>query len=123
MLDPTSGSGTTAAAAEQWGRRWIAIDSSRVAVAVARQRLLTAKFDTYKTKDASEGIDPAWFLSAVLVRDLALLALVAAVVRDVLRPAADVVRADGVDDPAGGVLSGAPDRVPDRAPARRLTAV
>lgn len=72
---------------------------------------------------ASEGIDPAWFLSAVLVRDLALLALVAAVVRDVLRPAADVVRADGVDDPAGGVLSGAPDRVPDRAPARGLTAV
>ncbi len=64
---------------------------------------------------ASKGIDVAWFLSAVVVRDLALLALVAAVVRDVLRPAADVVRADGVDDPAGGVLSGAPDRAPARA--------
>jgi adenine-specific DNA-methyltransferase len=58
VLDPTCGSGTTANAAEQWGRRWITIDSSRVAVAIARQRLLTAKFDAYKTKDASEGIDP-----------------------------------------------------------------
>lgn len=58
VLDPTGGSGTTAAVAEQWGRRWITIDSSRVAVAIARQRLLTAKFDTYKTKDASEGVDP-----------------------------------------------------------------
>jgi adenine-specific DNA-methyltransferase len=59
VLDPTCGSGTTANVAEQWGRRWITIDSSRVAVAIARQRLLTAKFDTYKTKDASEGVDPA----------------------------------------------------------------
>ncbi len=58
VLDPTCGSGTTAFVAEQWGRRWITIDSSRVAVAIARQRLLTAKFDTYKTKDASEGVDP-----------------------------------------------------------------
>lgn len=58
VLDPTGGSGTTANVAEQWGRRWITIDSSRVAVAIARQRLLTAKFDTYKTKDASEGVDP-----------------------------------------------------------------
>lgn len=59
VLDPTCGSGTTAAVAESWGRRWITIDSSRVAVAIARQRLLTAKFDTYKTKDPSEGVDPA----------------------------------------------------------------
>ena len=58
VLDPTSGSGTTAFIAEQWGRRWITIDSSRVAVAIARQRLLTARFETYKTKDASEGVDP-----------------------------------------------------------------
>ena len=59
ILDPTCGSGTTAHVAEQWGRRWITIDSSRVAVAIARQRLLTAKFDTFKTKDPSEGVDPA----------------------------------------------------------------
>jgi adenine-specific DNA-methyltransferase len=58
VLDPTCGSGTTAYVAESWGRRWITIDSSRVAVAIARQRLLTAKFDAYKTKDASEGVDP-----------------------------------------------------------------
>ena len=57
----------------------------------------------------SEGIDVSWFLSAVVVRDLALLLLAAAVVRDVLRPEVDVVRAGGDDDPAGGVLSGAPD--------------
>lgn len=50
VLDPTCGSGTTAFVAEQWGRRWIAIDTSRVAVAIARQRLLTAKFDYYKTR-------------------------------------------------------------------------
>lgn len=59
VLDPTGGSGTTAYVAESWGRRWITIDSSRVAVAIARQRLLTAKFDTFKTKDPSEGVDPA----------------------------------------------------------------
>lgn len=50
VLDPTCGSGTTAYVAEQWGRRWITIDTSRVAVAIARQRVLTAKFDAYKTK-------------------------------------------------------------------------
>jgi len=50
VLDPTCGSGTTAYVAEQWGRRWITIDSSRVALAIARQRLLTAKFDQYETK-------------------------------------------------------------------------
>jgi adenine-specific DNA-methyltransferase len=58
VLDPTCGSGTTAYVAEQWGRRWITIDSSRVAVAIARQRLLTACFETYKTKDPNAGVDP-----------------------------------------------------------------
>lgn len=58
VLDPTCGSGTTAFVAEQWGRRWITTDSSRVAIAVARQRLLTACFDTYKTRDPSAGADP-----------------------------------------------------------------
>lgn len=50
VLDPTCGSGTTAHVAEQWGRRWITMDTSRVAVAIARQRLLTSKFEAYKTK-------------------------------------------------------------------------
>lgn len=56
VLDPTCGSGTTAYVAEQWGRRWITIDTSRVAIAIARQRLLTAKYEYYKLKDESKGV-------------------------------------------------------------------
>ena len=56
VLDPTCGSGTAAYVAENWGRRWIMIDTSRVAVALARQRLLTNTFDYYKLKDEAEGI-------------------------------------------------------------------
>ena len=56
VLDPTCGSGTTAYVAEQWGRRWITIDTSRVAIALARQRILTAKFDYYKTEDGSNTV-------------------------------------------------------------------
>ncbi|MBK9137685.1 MAG: site-specific DNA-methyltransferase [Verrucomicrobia bacterium] len=48
VLDPTCGSGTTAFVAEQWGRRWITCDTSRVPLALARQRLLTATFDYYQ---------------------------------------------------------------------------
>jgi len=55
VLDPTCGSGTTAYVAEQWGRRWITIDTSRVAVSIARQRILTSKFDHYRTKDGPIG--------------------------------------------------------------------
>ena len=51
VLDPTCGSGTTAYVAEQWGRRWITIDTSRVAVALAKHRLLTSKFDYYRLRD------------------------------------------------------------------------
>lgn len=53
VLDPTCGSGTSAYVAEQWGRRWITIDCSRVALSIARQRLLTAKFDFYKLRSVS----------------------------------------------------------------------
>jgi adenine-specific DNA-methyltransferase len=55
VLDPTCGSGTTAYVAEQWGRRWITIDTSRVPLALARQRLLTATFPWYELKDPSRG--------------------------------------------------------------------
>jgi len=51
ILDPTCGSGTTAYVAEQWGRRWITIDTSRVALALARTRLMTSKFPFYKLKE------------------------------------------------------------------------
>lgn len=55
VLDPTCGSGTTAYVAEQWGRRWITIDVSRVPLALARQRVLTATFPWYELKDESRG--------------------------------------------------------------------
>ncbi len=55
LLDPTCGSGTTAYVAEQWGRRWVTVDTSRVALAIARQRLVTARFDHYKTKGSGNG--------------------------------------------------------------------
>ncbi|MDW8058328.1 MAG: site-specific DNA-methyltransferase, partial [Bacteroidia bacterium] len=55
VFDPTCGSGTTAYAAEKWGRRWITCDTSRVAIAIARQRLMTAKFDYYELKDPEQG--------------------------------------------------------------------
>ncbi len=56
VLDPTCGSGTTAYVAEQWGRRWITCDTSRVALALARTRLMTAKFPYYRLKDSKAGI-------------------------------------------------------------------
>jgi adenine-specific DNA-methyltransferase len=55
VLDPTCGSGTTAYVAEQWGRRWITIDTSRVPLALARQRLLTATFPYHELEDESRG--------------------------------------------------------------------
>lgn len=55
VLDPTCGSGTTAYVAEQWGRRWITCDTSRVPLALARQRLLTATFPYYELKDPQSG--------------------------------------------------------------------
>ena len=56
VIDPTCGSGTTAYVAEQWGRRWITIDTSRVSLALARQRLLTAKYDYYELGNSDKGI-------------------------------------------------------------------
>ena len=55
VLDPTCGSGTTAYVAEQWGRRWITIDTSRVAIALARSRLMGARYPYYLLADSPEG--------------------------------------------------------------------
>jgi adenine-specific DNA-methyltransferase len=55
VLDPTCGSGTTAYVAEQWGRRWITVDTSRVALALARQRVMGARFPYYIKADSPEG--------------------------------------------------------------------
>jgi adenine-specific DNA-methyltransferase len=57
VLDPTCGSGTTALVAEQYGRRWVTCDTSRVALAIARERLLTARFESYQLADPRRGID------------------------------------------------------------------
>jgi uncharacterized membrane protein len=62
-----------------------------------------------------QGIDMKWFFAAVLLRDLLVVVYSAFVVRDIWRPDLDVVRRDGEDDPAGGVLDGAPDRFAVRA--------
>jgi len=56
VLDPTCGSGTTAFVAEKWGRRWITCDTSRVAITLAKQRLMTASFDYYALRYAHEGL-------------------------------------------------------------------
>jgi adenine-specific DNA-methyltransferase len=56
VLDPTCGSGTTAYVAEQWGRRWITCDTSRVALALARTRLMSARYPYYLLADSPEGV-------------------------------------------------------------------
>lgn len=56
VFDPTCGSGTTAYVSEQWGRRWITCDTSRVAVALAKQRLMTTVFDYYALAHPEEGV-------------------------------------------------------------------
>jgi len=56
VLDPTCGSGTTAFVAEKWGRRWITTDTSRVAIALAKQRLMTAAYDCFYLKYPDEGL-------------------------------------------------------------------
>jgi adenine-specific DNA-methyltransferase len=55
VLDPTCGSGTTAFVSEQWGRRWITIDTSRVALALARARIMGARYPYYLLKDSRDG--------------------------------------------------------------------
>ncbi|MDP2167307.1 MAG: site-specific DNA-methyltransferase, partial [Thermodesulfovibrionales bacterium] len=56
VLDPTCGSGTTAYVAEQWGRRWITCDTSRVSLALARTRLMSARYPYYHLADSPEGV-------------------------------------------------------------------
>src|SRR3954452_18020392 len=66
VLDPTCGSGTTTYVAEQWGRRWITIDTSRVALALARSRLMGARYSYYILADSREGqLKEAWVTRTV----------------------------------------------------------
>jgi len=64
-LDPTCGSGTTAFVAEKWGRRWITCDTSRVAVTLAKQRLMTASYDYYDLKYPTEGLKGGFIYKTV----------------------------------------------------------
>jgi adenine-specific DNA-methyltransferase len=65
VFDPTCGSGTTAYVAEQWGRRWITCDTSRVALALARQRIMTATFPFYKLAHPEQGVRGAFVYKTV----------------------------------------------------------
>lgn len=65
VLDPTCGSGTTAYVAEKWGRRWITCDTSRVAVTLAKQRLMTASYDYYDLKYPHEGLKAGFIYKTV----------------------------------------------------------
>jgi adenine-specific DNA-methyltransferase len=65
VLDITCGSGTTAVVAEQWGRRWITCDTSRVALALAKQRLMTAVFDYYQLARPAEGVGSGFLYRTV----------------------------------------------------------
>ena len=65
VLDPTCGSGTTAFVAEKWGRRWITCDTSRVAVTLAKQRLLTASYDYFELKYPHEGLKGGFIYKTV----------------------------------------------------------
>ncbi len=67
VLDPTCGGGTTAFVAEQWGRRWITVDTSRVALALARTRLMAAKYPYYLLADSPEGIKKEAELSGTAI--------------------------------------------------------
>ena len=79
----------------------------------AEALVLLARFYFFVGNDKpGEGISIGLFFAAVLLRDLLLLVFAAFVVRDIVRPELDAVRADGADDPAGGVLDGVPDRQP-----------
>lgn len=65
VLDITCGSGTTAFVAEQWGRRWITCDTSRVALTLAKQRLMTATFDYYKLAHEEQGVGSGFVYKTV----------------------------------------------------------
>jgi len=65
VLDPTCGSGTTAFVAEKWGRRWITADTSRVAVTLAKQRLMTASYDYFELKYPHEGLRSGFIYKTV----------------------------------------------------------
>lgn len=92
------------AARPRWGA-FLAWQAAEVLV------LFTRFYYFINIANANEGVKVQWFIGAVVLRDAALIALMGLVVREILLPEEDVVREDGVDDPMGGVLDSAPERV------------
>ncbi len=70
VLDPTCGGGTTAYVAEQWGRRWMTCDTSRISIAIAKSRLMTAEFSYYKMINELEGLQSGFKYRTVLHKTL-----------------------------------------------------
>jgi adenine-specific DNA-methyltransferase len=90
VLDPTCGSGTTAYVAEEWGRRWITCDTSRVAIALAKQRLMTASFDYYVLAHPNEGVSSGFKCESVPHITLSTIANKEPPVREILYDKPDV---------------------------------
>src|SRR3989338_5525593 len=96
VLDPTCGSGTSAFVAEKWGRRWITCDTSRVAVTLAKQRLMTASYDYYELKYPHEGLKSGFIYKTVPHVTLRSIANNAAIdeIFERMHPAIDAALAD-----------------------------
>jgi adenine-specific DNA-methyltransferase len=75
VLDPTCGSGTTAFCAEKWGRRWITIDTSRVALFIARRRIMAALFPYYQLAHQDHGVSAGFVYSSNFCLSLFLMGL------------------------------------------------
>ena len=84
VLDITCGSGTTAYVAEQWGRRWITCDTSRVAITLAKKRLMTATFDYYKLAHPEQGVSSGFIYKTVPHITLGSIANNEAVIQEIL---------------------------------------
>lgn len=84
VFDPTCGSGTTAVCSEKWGRRWITCDTSRVAVSLAKQRLMTTTYDYYELANPTEGISAGFKYKVVPRRSLGTIASQEPAVNEIL---------------------------------------
>ena len=96
VLDPTCGSGTTAYVAEKWGRRWITCDTSRVAVTLAKQRLMTSSYDYFELRYPNEGLKGEFIYKTaphVTLRSIANNSEIDAI-HDRLHPAVEVALTD-----------------------------
>ena len=116
VFDPTCGSGTTAYVAEEWGRRWITCDTSRVALALARQRLMTAVFPYHRLAYPGEGVGSGFVYKTVPKVSAAILAYDQPPQVTTLY---DQPERDGGKDRVTGPFHGGGGSGPDRSPPPR----